>query len=225
MSTVSVNAVVSEAGGPPRLTELLVADGHPIVREGLRAMLARLENVVVVGEAESGQVVLDLLGRHRPDLILMDARMPGIDGVEVTRRIGAAHPRGRVIILADESDTGLLWEALEAGAHGFILKDTTGADLAGVLREVIEGGTFVDPRVAPAFLRPLSRPHGSDVLSSREREVLQMLADGLSNRDVSERLVLSVETVKTHVKHILAKLKAEHRTQAVAIAIRQSIIR
>ena len=135
------------------------------------------------------------------------------------------HPGVRVLMFTAHSEQELLWESLDAGAKGFVLKDSDSASLVTALRQVVGGEPYVDPRLAPDFLRQLARPRPGGILSAREREILQMLADGHSNREVSERLVLSVETVKTHVKHILAKLEAEHRTQAVARGIRQALIR
>lgn len=212
------------AADDTRRTSLLVVDDHTIVREGLRRVLAQMDDVVVVGEAGSGEEAVELVARRRPELVLMDVRMPGMGGVGAAQRIAADHPDTRVIMFTAHAEQDLLWEALDAGALGFVLKDSESSALMAAIRQVLAGDPYVDPRLAPDFLRQLSKPRASSVLSAREREILQMLADGLSNREVAERLVVSVETVKTHVKHILAKLEAEHRTQAVAIGIRQSLI-
>ncbi len=212
------------AEGEPRRLGILVVDDHAIVREGLRRVVAQREDMVVVGEAASGEEALDMAARRRPDVVLMDARMPGIGGLQATQRIVGDHPGVRVIIFTAHQEQELLWDALDSGAQGFVLKDSESATLLAAIAQVTDGEPFVDPRLTPDFLRQLARPRQTGVLSAREREILQMLADGHSNREVSERLVVSVETVKTHVKHILAKLEAEHRTQAVAIGIRQSLI-
>lgn len=212
-------------GGETRRISCLVVDDHSIVREGLRRVLSQLEDMVVVGEASSGEGALELVARRRPDVVLMDARMPGMGGVMAAQRIIGEHPDVRIVMFTAHAEQDLLWEALDAGAHGFVLKDSESAALVGAIRQVVAGDPYVDPRLAPDFLRQLAKPRAGGILSAREREILQMLADGYSNREVSERLVVSVETVKTHVKHILAKLEAEHRTQAVAIGIRQSLIR
>jgi DNA-binding NarL/FixJ family response regulator len=208
-----------------RRISCLVADDHAIVREGLRRVLSQPPDMLVVGEAPSGEDALELVAKRRPEVVLMDARMPGIGGVAAAGRIAQDHPDVRVIMFTAHSEQDLLWEALDAGAQGFVLKDSDSGALVAAIRQVMDGEPYVDPRLAPDFLRQLAKPRNSGVLSAREREILQMLADGCSNREVSERLVVSVETVKTHVKHILAKLGAEHRTQAVAIGIRQSLIR
>ena len=209
----------------PRPIGCLVVDDHAIVREGLRRVLSQDDEMVVVGEASSGEAALEMVALRRPDVVLMDARMPGIGGVAATRSIAEDHPTVRVVMFTAHAEQDLLWEALDAGAQGFVLKDSDSGALVGAIRQVMEGEPYVDPRLAPDFLRQLAKPRSAGILSAREREILQMLADGCSNREVSERLVVSVETVKTHVKHILAKLGAEHRTQAVAIGIRQSLIR
>lgn len=224
-------AVVPAGGGPTRPPEehrrlgLLLVDDHAVVREGVRRLVSQLEDMVVVGEGSSGEEALELVTRRRPDIVLMDARMPGLGGVQATQRLTSDHPDIRVVMFTAHSEQELLWDALDCGAQGFVLKDSDSGTLVSAIRQVAGGEPFVDPRLAPDFLRQFSRPRQNSVLSAREREILQMLADGFSNREVSERLVVSVETVKTHVKHILAKLEAEHRTQAVAIGIRQSLIR
>ncbi len=221
VSTAAASGGAREA----RSVGCLVVDDHAIVREGLRRVLSQLGDMVVVGEAASGEAAIEMVPLRRPDVVLMDARMPGMGGVAAARAIAATHPGVRVVMFTAHAEQDLLWEALDAGAQGFVLKDSDSAALVAAVRQVMDGEPYVDPRLAPDFLRQLARPRSAGVLSAREREILQMLADGCSNREVSERLVVSVETVKTHVKHILAKLGAEHRTQAVAIGLRQSIIR
>jgi DNA-binding NarL/FixJ family response regulator len=213
----------SDAGARP--IGCLLVDDHGVVREGLRRVLSQVDDLVVVGEAASGEEAVTLAGRRRPTIVLMDARMPGIGGLEATRIITREHPTVKVIVFTAHGQQDLLWEALDSGAQGFVLKDADRPTLLGAIRQVAAGEPYVDPRLAPDFLRQLSKPRSESPLSAREREILQLLADGCSNREISDKLVLSVETVKTHVKHILAKLEAEHRTQAVAIGIRQAMIR
>lgn len=216
---------VGTGEGSSRPVGCLVVDDHSVVREGVRRLLSQTEDLVVVGEADNGEAAVALVGRRRPDVVLMDARMPGMSGLEATRSIVTSHPDVRVVMFTAHGDQDLLWEALDCGAQGFVLKDSDGPTLIGAIRQAVQGEPYVDPRLAPDFLRQLSRPRTDNILSGREREILQMLADGMSNREVSEHLVVSVETVKTHVKHILAKLEAEHRTQAVAKGIRLALIR
>ncbi|MCB0881557.1 MAG: response regulator transcription factor [Thermoleophilia bacterium] len=203
---------------------LLIADDHDIVREGLRRVIDLHPDMVVLGEAASGEEVLAFARRRRPDVVVMDARMPGMGGLQATRALVQRHPPVRVIVFTAHSEQELLWEALDAGADGFVLKNSDGDTLVGAIRRVVAGDPFVDPRLAPDMLRQLAQPPRTKALSPRERQILQLLADGASNRDVSEELGLSLETVKTNVKHILAKLDAEHRTHAVAIGLRHSLI-
>jgi DNA-binding NarL/FixJ family response regulator len=207
-----------------RRINTLVVDDHAVVREGLRRLLSQEEDVTIIGEAASGEEAVIQVRRRRPDVVLMDARMPGMGGIRAMQEILSEHPQVRTVVFTAHGEEELLWESLDAGADGFVLKDSEGPTLIGAIRQVVAGEPYVDERLAPDFLRQLSRPRTTGVLSARERQILQLLADGCSNREVSERLVLSVETVKTHVKHILAKLHAEHRTQAVAIGIRESLI-
>lgn len=223
-SSVSASASAADAASSGRTLAVVIADDHDVVREGLRRVFAQRPDMVVVGETATGEGVLDLVARRRPDVVVMDARMPGMGGLQATRALAQSHPHVHVLMFTAYSEQELLWDALDAGAEGFVLKDSDGATLVAAIQQVAAGEPFVDPRLAPDVLRQLGRPRSSGVLSAREREILQMLADGASNRDVSEALVVSLETVKTHVKHILAKLEAEHRTHAVAIGFRKSII-
>ncbi len=224
MSTSAPSASTDAAATDDVRLRLLIADDHDIVREGLRRVIDHRPDMEVLGEASSGEEVLALAGRRRPDVVVMDARMPGMGGLQATRSLVQKHPTVRVIVFTAHSERELLWEALDAGADGFVLKDSDGDTLIGAIRRVVAGDPFVDPRLAPDMLRQLAQPPREKLLSPREREILQLLADGASNRDVSEALGLSLETVKTNVKHILAKLDAEHRTHAVAIGLRHSLI-
>lgn len=225
MTTQRISPVTAETpAGDVRRLGLLIADDHDIVREGLRRVIAQRQDMVVLGEAPTGEAVLDLVARRRPDVVVMDARMPGMGGIHAARALVQNHPGIHVIIFTAHSEQELLWDALDSGAEGFVLKDSDAATLVSAIHQVARGEPFVDPRLAPDMLRQLVRPRTTSVLSAREQEILQMLADGASNRDVSEALVVSLETVKTHVKHILAKLGAAHRTHAVAIGFRNSLI-
>jgi len=212
------------SGDGQRRISCLVADDHAIVREGLRRVLSQLDDMVVVGEASSGEAALELVARRRPEVVLMDARMPGIGGVAAAQAIASAHRDVRVVMFTAHAEQDLLWEALDAGAQGFVLKDSDSSALVGAIRQVVAGDPYVDPRLAPDFLRQLGRPRSGGILSAREREILQMLADGHSNREVSEALVVSVETVKTHVSRILAKLGVRDRTQAVVVAYESGLV-
>jgi len=204
----------------PEITVLL-ADDHEVVREGLRLALLRSPHIRVVGEAADGETAVSLTERRLPDVIVMDLRMPGMDGIEATEEIMRRVPDAKVLIFTAYSERALLQRGLESGARGYILKEAPHETLLRAIEKVAAGETFVDP----ALMSALTQSRGStDVLTAREREILQLLADGLSNADVAAQLFISQETVKSHVRHILTKLEADTRTQAVAIALRDAMI-
>jgi DNA-binding NarL/FixJ family response regulator len=200
---------------------VLLADDHEVVREGLRLALLRSASIRVVGEASDGETAVALAERRRPDVIIMDLRMPGMDGIEATEEIVRAMPDAKVLIFTAYSERALLQRGLESGARGYILKEAPHETLLRAIEKVAGGETFVDPALMSALTK--SRD-GNDVLTAREREILQLLADGMSNADVAQQLFISQETVKSHVRHILTKLEADTRTQAVAIALRDAMI-
>ena len=204
----------------PEITVLL-ADDHEVVREGLRLALLRSPHIRVVGEAPDGETAVSLAERRRPDVIVMDLRMPGMDGIEATEEIMRRLPDAKVLIFTAYSERALLQRGLESGARGYILKEAPHETLLRAIEKVAAGETFVDP----ALMSVLTGARGAtDVLTPREREILQLLADGMSNADVAGQLFISQETVKSHVRHILTKLEADTRTQAVAIALRDAMI-
>ncbi len=199
----------------------LIADDHEVVREGLRLSLSRSPHVRVVGEASDGASAVAIAERRRPNVVIMDVRMPGMDGLEATKQIGEKVPDTSVLIFTAYSERSLLGRGLESGAKGYILKEAPRETLVRAIEKVARGEPFVDPALMPAFLPGRDK---DDMLTAREREILQLLADGMSNADVAEKLFISQETVKSHVRHILAKLEADTRTHAVAIALREAII-
>jgi DNA-binding NarL/FixJ family response regulator len=205
---------------PAEITCLIV-DDHEVVREGLRLSLSRSPHIRVVGEAGDGQGAIDLAERRRPDVVIMDVRMPGMDGLDATKELTERTPDTAVLIFTAYSERSLLARGLESGAKGYILKEAPHETLIRAIEKVAGGESFIDPALMPAFLSGKDR---EDMLTGREREILQLLADGMSNADVAQRLFISQETVKSHVRHILAKLEADTRTHAVAIALRDAII-
>jgi DNA-binding NarL/FixJ family response regulator len=205
---------------PAEITCLIV-DDHEVVREGLRLSLSRSPHIRVVGEAGDGQGAIDLAERRRPDVVIMDVRMPGMDGLDATKELTERTPDTAVLIFTAYSERSLLARGLESGAKGYILKEAPHETLIRAIEKVAGGESFIDPALMPAFLSGKDR---EDMLTGREREILQLLADGMSNADVAARLFISQETVKSHVRHILAKLEADTRTHAVAIALRDAII-
>jgi len=205
----------------PEEITCLIVDDHEVVREGLRLSLSRASHIRVVGEASDGAGAVALAERRKPDVVIMDVRMPGMDGLEATKQISQRAPKTAVIIFTAYSERTLLSRGLESGAKGYILKEAPHDTLLRAIEKVVAGDGYVDPALMPAFLSGRDR---EDMLTAREREILQLLADGMSNADVAQKLFISQETVKSHVRHILTKLEADTRTHAVAIALREAII-
>jgi DNA-binding NarL/FixJ family response regulator len=198
----------------------LIADDHEVVREGLRLSLSRSPHIRVIGEAGDGEAAISLAERRKPDVIIMDIRMPGMDGLEATKQLHDRVPETSVLLFTAFGERSLLTRGLDAGAKGYLLKEAPNQTLVRAIEKVASGEGYVDPALMPSFLNR----DGQDLLTPREREILQLLADGMSNGDVAAKLFISQETVKSHVRHILAKLEADTRTHAVAIALRESII-
>jgi NarL family two-component system response regulator LiaR len=201
---------------------VLIADDHELVRLGLRAVLEE-GGIEVVGEASDGASAVDAALALLPDILLLDLRMPVMDGREVCRRVVAAAPAVRVVVLTSFADDDDVFGALSAGASSYVMKDITPDALLGVLRDVAAGRHVLDDGIAK---RVLDRPQvaEAEVLSPREREVLGLMAEGLANRQIAARLWISEATVKSHVSHILAKLGQSDRTQAIVHAMRRGLV-
>ncbi len=210
------------------MIRVLVVDDHPVVRRGLRAMVDDLADVTAVGEAADGAAALDLLGtlpaEQRPDVVLMDLQMgAGMHGVEATRRITALPDPPAVLVLTTYSTDADILAAVEAGATGYLLKDAPPEDLAAAIHATARGETVLAPPVAARLLGRVRA--GRPTLSPREAEILQLLAEGLPNRQISKRLFISEATVKTHLVHIYDKLGVDSRTSAVAAGLAAGIVR
>jgi DNA-binding NarL/FixJ family response regulator len=202
---------------------ILLVDDQRLMREGLRILLELEPDLKIVGEAGDGQAALQAYADLQPDVVLMDVRMPGMDGVEATWRLRERWPDAHVIILTTFDDDEYVFEGLRAGALGYLLKDVSGHNLAEAVRTVAAGGVLIEPSVARkvvaefARMAPPARPKDASLaepLSEREREILQLLAQGLSNREIASRLSLAEGTVKNYVTAILQKLGSRDRTQA-----------
>ncbi len=212
---------------------VLLVDDQRLMREGLRVLLELEGGLEVAGEAGDGEEALEQYAALQPDVVLMDVRMPGMDGVEATRRLRERWPDARIIILTTFDDDAYVFEGLRAGAMGYLLKDVSGNDLAEAIRTVVAGGALLAPSVARKVvaefsrLAPPARPPDEGLpepLSEREKEVLRLLAQGLSNREIAERLFLAEGTVKNHVTIILQKLGVRDRTHAALRARRLGLL-
>jgi len=198
---------------------ILLADDHPVVRDGLRGMLQAEPDLTVVGEAGSGDEAVVAAAAHRPDVILMDLRMPGLDGVGATERILAARPETRVVVLTTyETDADIL-RAVEAGARGYLLKDATRAELAAAVRAAAGGETVLAPSVADRLARETRRRAAPPILSAREVQVLALVGRGRTNAEIGRDLHISEATVKTHLLRAFTKLGVADRTAAVTTAM------
>jgi DNA-binding NarL/FixJ family response regulator len=203
---------------------LVIADDHPVVRDGLRAMLDTQPDIEVVGEATTGAEALAMVRYLRPDLVLMDLQMPELDGASATRRIRAEHKDVHVLVLTTYDTDADITRAVEAGATGYVLKDARREDLFQAVRLAARGESVLSPGVAARVLGRMRAP-AEEALSAREIEVLGAVARGFSNRDVARELHISEATVKTHLLHVFAKLGVDDRTAAVTVSLERGIIR
>ena len=208
-----------------RPIRVVITDDQSLIRLGFRMVLEAADDIEVVGEAADGAAAVDAVAALAPDVVLMDVRMPGMDGIEATRRIRRNHPGTRVLVLTTFDLDEYAFGALRAGAGGFLLKDAEREELVGAVRAVAAGEATLSPRVTRRMIelvtaggRPPPEPHRSAALTAREQEVLDAMARGLTNAEISAALFLGESTVKTHVGRILAKLPARDRVHAVLIA-------
>ena len=214
------------ADGTERIGVLLV-DDHAIVRKGVRALLLTEPGIAVVGEAGDGEAAVAAAERLRPDVILMDLVMPGLDGIEAIRRIVARQPGARIVVVTSFATDDKVFPAIRAGALGYLLKDSEPEDLVRAIRQARRGEAALHPTIAKKMLQELARPREqtltSDPLTGRELEVLKLVARGLSNQEIADALAISEATIRTHVSGILAKLHLASRTQAALYALREGI--
>jgi two-component system, NarL family, response regulator NreC len=210
---------------------ILLADDHTVVRAGLRALLENHPNLEVVDETENGRQAVELSASLMPDVVVMDVGMPILNGIEATKQIVKQCPATQVVILSMHSDESYVMRALQAGARGYLLKDSAAADLIRAIEAVAQGKSFFSPKVsrilAEDYVRVLKQKGAVDtydLLTSREREILQLLAEGKSNKEVSADLNISLYTVETHRSHILQKLDLHNSAELVLYAVRKGII-
>ena len=204
-------------------TRCLVVDDHSVVRQGLDLLFGDIDDLELVGTVETGEEAIDAVAELQPEVVLMDVRLPGIDGVSAVKRIQQVAPGVKTVMFSAYGDKRLLSDAIAAGARGYVMKGSPPEDLLRAIRSVAEGKAFVDPSLSPALIMTESGSQ-EQPLSEREREILQLLAEGYHTEEVGRRIGLSVETVKSDTKRVIAKLRADTRTHAVATALRQGII-
>jgi DNA-binding NarL/FixJ family response regulator len=203
---------------------VLVVDNHPVVRSGLRGMIGDEPDIEVIGEASSGEEAVTVAGQTSPDVVLMDLRMPGMDGAVATRLITTRQPNVRVLILTMyDNDTDIV-PAVEAGAAGYLLKDAAREEVTDAIRAAVRGETVLAPPVAAKLVQHVRAPGATAALSAREVEVLSYVATGSTNADIAARLVISEATVKTHLVRIYAKLGVSDRTAAVTLAMQRGLL-
>jgi DNA-binding NarL/FixJ family response regulator len=202
---------------------ILIVEDQRIVREGLVALFEDEPEIVIVGEAAGGEAALELYARLRPDLVLMDLQMTGVDGAEATRRIRAIDPAARILVLTTYATDEFIFAALRAGAQGYLLKDASADELVAAIQAVRMGQTQLSPAVAARLVAGVGGG-GPEPITPRELEVLTLLGRGQSNDAIAAALGIAPRTVKVHVQNILGKLGAANRTEAVAIALRQRLI-
>jgi two-component system NarL family response regulator len=203
-----------------RRISVILADDHPVVRDGLAAIVNQQEDMTVVAEAGDGEEAVALYEQHNPDVMVLDLRMPKLDGVAVVQRVLEAHPKARLLIMTTYDGDEDIFRSLSQGAKGYLLKDAPRQEILSAIRAVSEDRPYTSSAVAAKALQRMSKPS----LSQRETDVLQLLAEGRSNKDIARRLSITEGTAKTHVKAILTKLDAISRTEAVAVAHRRGLV-
>ena len=204
---------------------IVIADDHEIVRRGLRLTIAGEEDMRLLGEAKNGREAVDLVARTRPDVVLMDIQMPEMNGIEATAAIHRRFPAVFILILTSFGNDAHLYAALQAGANGYLLKDTSGDDLVEAIRGAAQGRPQLHPAIARRLMQQMPTPHTPlDDLTGREQEVLRLLGQGMSNKAIGAELFLTEATVKGYVSTILGKLHVSDRTQAALLAVRYGLI-
>jgi NarL family two-component system response regulator LiaR len=210
---------------PSKPIRVMVVDDHAMVRRGLASFLKISSDLLLVGEAKNGAEAILLCDKILPDVVLMDIIMPDMDGATATREICQKHPQVRVIVLTSFKEGDLIKNALEAGAIGYLLKDISGEDLVQAIRAAHAGRATISPEVAQTMVETAHQPPPPGLnLTEREHQVLAAMVDGLNNKQIAEKLTVSLSTIKSHVSNILLKLSITSRTEAVAIALRNRIV-
>ncbi len=209
---------------------ILIADDHAILREGVRALLATADDIEVVGEAADGREAIDLAQQLEPDVILIDVAMPGLGGLEATLEIRRLVPRAKILVLSQYGEPEYVRRFLKAGVSGYVLKKAAGADLVSAIRAVMRGGLVLDPEVARTAVQEDGTPEDGDApnayesLTDREKQVLKLVAEGHTNKEIADLLGISVKTAMSHREHVMLKLQVHNRTELVRFALRHGVI-
>jgi len=205
---------------------IMLVDEHAVVRSGLGAVLMSYDDMVLAGEAANGEEAVKMCPKIKPDIILMDLMMPVMDGVTATRIIHERYPEIRIIALTSFNEQELIEGALKAGAMSYLLKTVSAAELVAAIRGAMSGKASLSPEAAQALMQSLRKPKSeAEELTSREREILALMVEGLPNQEIAERLVVSYSTIKFHVSKILSKLGVASRTEAVALALKHKLVK
>ncbi len=209
---------------------ILIADDHAILREGVRALLATADDLEVIGEAGDGRAAIDLAQQLEPDVILMDVAMPGLGGLEATLEIRRRVPRAKILVLSQYGEPEYVRRFLKAGVSGYVLKKAAGADLVSAIRAVVRGGLVLDPEVTRSALQETGgaeegeAPNAYESLTDREKQVLKLVAEGRTNKEIADLLGISVKTAMSHREHVMLKLQLHNRTELVRFALRHGVI-
>lgn len=208
--------------------KVMLVDDHVVVRQGLKALFADEPDIEVVGEADNGREALERLPELKPDVVLMDISMPGLNGIEATRQLRQRHPEVKVVVLSMHANEEYVFQVLQAGASGYVLKQSDSMEVVAAIRAAVAGGSFLSPPISRTVIDDYvrradarGRSEELDLLTSREREVLQLLAEGLSNKEIARELNISVKTVETHRSNMMNKLQVSSKTELVKYAIRK----
>jgi DNA-binding NarL/FixJ family response regulator len=208
---------------------VLIADDHAIVRDGIKALLTLADDIEVVGEAGDGREAIERVAALEPDVVVMDIAMPGLGGLEATIEIKRTHPRTKVLVLSQYEDREYIRRFLKIGVSGYVLKKSAGTDLTGAIRAVFRGGLVLDPEVAREAMQDAGRTNGTadpyESLTDREKQVLKLVAEGHSNKEIADLLTISVKTAMSHREHVMDKLGLHSRTDLIKFALREGIIR